>query len=149
PQAMPDLWVALSSLAAVGFFLRAARAGATASGGLAADEAPAGEAPAHRTPAVVLPARLNWGALAGLTVCGAIAALVRPGDALYLAVVLGIAILAVRQWRRLALLAAVVIGFGAGAADWVIEAYLRFGGPLHRLHEAGAEQGGFGFHFGL
>jgi hypothetical protein len=121
PQAMPDLWVALSSLAAVGFFLQAARADGTS-------------------------ARHSWGALAGLTVCGAFAALVRPGDALYLAAVLGIAVLAIRQWRRWDLLAAVVVGFAAGAAEWVIEAYVSFGGPLNRLHEAGAEQGGFGFH---
>jgi len=121
PQAMPDLWVALSSLAAVGFFLQAVRADGTS-------------------------ARHSWGALAGLTFCGAFAALVRPGDALYLAAVLGIAVLAVRQWRRWDLLAAVVLGFAAGAAEWVIEAYLSFGGPLNRLHEAGAEQGGFGFH---
>jgi hypothetical protein len=55
-------------------------------------------------------------------------------------------VLAVRQWRRWDLLAAVVVGFAAGAAEWVIEAYISFGGPLNRLHEAGAEQGGFGFH---
>ena len=54
-----------------------------------------------------------------------------------------------RQWRQWQLLAAVVVGFAAGAADWVIEAYVRFGGPLNRLHEAGAEQGGFGLHFAL
>lgn len=139
PQAMPDLWVALSSLAAVGFFLQAARSGTAASDG----------APVQRTSADVPSAGHNWGALAGLTACGAIAALVRPGDALYLAAVLSITVLAVRRWRRWDLLAAVVIGFAAGAADWVIEAYLRFGGPLNRLHEAGAEQGGFGFHFAL
>ena len=107
------------------------------------------EALVQRTSADVRSAGHNWGALAGLTACGAIAALVRPGDALYLAAVLGVAVLAVRRWRRWDLLAAVVIGFAAGAAEWVIEAYLRFGGPLNRLHEAGAEQGGFGFHFAL
>jgi hypothetical protein len=123
PQAMPDLWVGLSGLAAVGFFLRAAR-------------------PTRRT-------RPAWGALCGLAGCVAIAALVRPGDALYLAAALGIAVLVVRKWRRWPLLAAVVAGFAAGAADWVIEAYLRFGGPLARLRAAGAEQGGFGLHFAL
>jgi hypothetical protein len=136
PQAMPDLWVALTSLAAVGFFLQAARADSLASGAALGPDTPAGGTSA----------RHNWGALAGLTVCGAIAALVRPGDALYLAAVLGIAVVAVRQWRRWDLLAAVVVGFAAGAAEWVIEAYVSFGGPLNRLHEAGAEQGGFGFH---
>jgi hypothetical protein len=34
----------------------------------------------------------------------------------------------------------------AGCADWIAEAYWRFGGPLARLHAAGAEQGGFGLH---
>jgi len=131
PQAMPDLWVAFSSLAAVGLFLQAAGSGAPAADGGQGDR----------------PTR--WRALAGLTASVAIAALVRPGDALYLAAALGAAVIAVRQWRRWQLLAAVVIGFVAGAADWVIEAYIRFGGPLNRLHEAGAEQGGFGFHFAL
>jgi len=136
PQAMPDLWVAFSSLAAVGLFLQAAGPGARGTAASTADGAPG-------------PGPTRWGALAGLTACVAIAALVRPGDALYLAAALGIAVIAVRQWRRWQLLAAVVIGFAAGAADWVIEAYVRFGGPLNRLHEAGAEQGGFGFHFAL
>jgi hypothetical protein len=131
PQAMPDLWVAFSSLAAVGLFLQAAGSGAPAS------DSGQGDRPTR------------WRALAGLTASVAIAALVRPGDALYLAAALGVAVIAVRQWRRWQLLAAVVIGFVAGAADWVIEAYIRFGGPLNRLHEAGAEQGGFGFHFAL
>jgi hypothetical protein len=133
PQAMPDLWVAFSSLAAVGLFLQAAGAGA---GATATDKALAASS-------------TRWSLLAGLAACVAIAALVRPGDALYLAAALGIAVIVVRQWRRWQLLAAVVVGFAAGAADWIIEAYVRFGGPLNRLHEAGAEQGGFGFHFAL
>ena len=132
PQAMPDLWVAFSSLAAVGLFLRACRS---------ADETATARGDSQ--------ARPSWRALAGLAGCVAIAALVRPGDALYLAAALGIAVIVVRQWRRWQLLAAVAGGFVAGAADWIIEAYVRFGGPLSRLHEAGAEQGGFGFHFAL
>jgi hypothetical protein len=133
PQAMPDLWVAFSSLAAVGLFLQAAGAGA---------EAPAADSGSGASPT-------RWGVLAGLAACVAFAALVRPGDALYLAAALGIAVIAVRRWRRWQLLIAVVTGFAAGAADWILEAYVRFGGPLNRLHEAGAEQGGFGFHFAL
>jgi len=131
PQAMPDLWVAFSSLAAVGLFLQAVGA-----------RAPSGDAAPQARPT-------RWGALAGLTVCVAIAALVRPGDALYLAAVLGIAVITVRRWRRWQLLAAVVAGFAAGAVEWVIEAYVRFGSAVNRLHEAGAEQGGFGFHFAV
>ena len=37
----------------------------------------------------------------------------------------------------------------AGGAEWVVEAYARFGGIASRLHAAGAEQGGFGLHFAL
>jgi hypothetical protein len=121
PQAMPDEWVGFSSLAAVGLFLQAAGA----------------------------PRRPAWGALTGLAAAVAIAALVRPGDALYLAGVLVIAVLVVRGWRQWPLLAATLVGFAAGSLEWVIEAYVRFGGVLARLRAAGAEQGGFGLHLGF
>jgi hypothetical protein len=132
PQAMPDEWVAFAGLAAVGFFLRAAGPAGPAelAGG-------AGRAGGSR------------GALAGLAASLAVASLVRPGDALYLSVALVIAIAVVPRWRNWRLLAAAGAGFAAGAADWVVEAYLRFGGPLARLHAASAEQGGFGLHLGL
>lgn len=151
PQAMPDLWVALSSLAATGLFLHAAGP-AGASGASAVDAAggtAAGTGPAAVSVPAAGPRRPRLALLAGLAACVAVAALVRPGDALYLAAALGIAVIAVPRWRQWQLLAAVVAGFAAGAAQWVIEAYLRFGGPLNRLHEAGAEQGGFGLHFAL
>jgi hypothetical protein len=123
PQAMPDGWVAFSVLAAVGLFLRAA--------GRRADPA------------------AGRGALAGLSACIAVAALVRPGDALFVAVALVVAVLAVPRWRQPSLLAAVALGFLAGAAEWVIEAYVRYGGALARLHAAASEQGGFALHPGL
>jgi len=44
---------------------------------------------------------------------------------------------------------AVAGGLLAGGAEWVIEAYARFGGVVGRLRAAGAEQGGFGLHFAL
>jgi hypothetical protein len=44
---------------------------------------------------------------------------------------------------------AVAAGLVAGGAEWVVEAYARFGGVFARLHAAGAEQGGFGLHFAL
>ena len=119
PQAMPDEWAALSGLAAVGFFLRAA----------------VGQG--HR------------GALAGLTISLALAALFRPGDAIFLAAPLVLAVITVRAWRRWQLLACVVAGTAAGAAEWVIEAYPRFGDPLARLHAASREQGGLGLHVAL
>lgn len=134
PQAMPDLWVAFSALAAVGFFLRAA------------GEATARSVPLTGAGAVARPSRGN---LAGLAACIGVAALVRPGDALYLGGALGIAVLAVRAWRSWPLLVAIAAGFVAGAVEWVIEAYVRFGSPQRRLHLAGLEQGGFGFHFAI
>jgi hypothetical protein len=133
PQAMPDLWVALSAVAAVGLFLQAARA---------LGWRQAGE------PAVA-PARRPWARLAGLAACIAGAALVRPGDAVFLTVPLVAATAVVRAWRRWQLAAAAVAGLAAGGAEWVAEAYQRFGGPLARLHAAGAEQGGFTLHFAV
>jgi hypothetical protein len=90
--------------------------------------------------------KLDWRWLAGLAGCVAIAALVRPGDAVFLAGALVLAVLVVRAWRRWQLVVAIAAGLAAGCAEWVVEAYLRFGNPVHRLHLAGAEQGGFGFH---
>ena len=116
PQAMPDVWSALGSLAAVGFFLRYAGR-------------PAG-----------------WRNLAGLGGCVAAVALVRPGDSVYLAVPLIAAVLVVREWRRWELAAAVTGGLVIGGVEWVIEAMARFGGLFARLHTAGAEQSGFGLH---
>ncbi len=123
PQAMPDEWVAFSALAAVGLFLRAAARGQ------------------RNQPARAL--------LAWLAACLGITALVRPGDAVFLLAALVLAALAVPAWRQWPLLVAIVAGFAAGSVEWIIEAYVRFGGPLARLHAAGAEQGGFGLHFAL
>ena len=85
-------------------------------------------------------------ALAGLAASVAFVTLVRPGDAVYLAVPLLAAAVIRRRWRPAA---AVAGGLLAGGAEWVIEAYTRFGGVAGRLREAGAEQGGFGLHFAL
>ncbi|HMD91712.1 MAG TPA: hypothetical protein VKG80_03630 [Trebonia sp.] len=86
-------------------------------------------------------------ALAGLGASVAFVTLVRPGDAVYLAAPLVVAaILIWRSWPRAAV---VVGGLVAGGAEWVVEAYARFGGIASRLHAAGAEQGGFGLHFAL
>jgi hypothetical protein len=85
--------------------------------------------------------------LGGLGASVAFVTLVRPGDAVYLAAPLAVASVAVwRQWRAVAVIAA---GLLAGGAEWVAEAYARFGGIGARLRAAGAEQGGFGLHFAL
>jgi hypothetical protein len=122
PQAMPDVWSALGGLAAVGCFLRWPRE----SGRRAA----------------------TW--LGGLGVSVAFVTLVRPGDAVCLAVPLLAAAAWWRRWRAALLISGVVVaGLLAGGAEWVAEAYARFGGIAARLHAAGAEQGGFGLHFAL
>ncbi len=123
PQAMPDEWVAFAVLASTGLFLAAA-------GGDRAGPPPRG-------------------ALIGLAGCVGLAALLRPLDAVFITIALVGAALAVRSWRRWQLIAATLTGLAAGGAQWVIEAYVRFGGPLARLHAAGAEQGGLGLHLGL
>ena len=87
----------------------------------------------------------RW-ALGGLGVSVAFVTLVRPGDAVYLAAPLVAAAAGWRNWRPVA---AIGCGLLAGGAEWVIEAYVRFGGITSRLHAAGAEQGGFGLHFAL
>jgi hypothetical protein len=84
--------------------------------------------------------------LAGLATSVAFVTLVRPGDALYLAAPLLAAAVIRRHWRPAV---AVAGGLLAGGAEWVIEAYARFGGVISRLRAAGAEQGGFGLHFAL
>ena len=129
PQAMPDMWSAVGCLAAVGCFLRWVQArghGQTGRDG----------------------ARGRW-ALAGLGASIAFVTLVRPGDAVYLSVPLLVSIIAVTAWRCWPPAAAIAAGLLAGGAEWVAEAYARFGGITARLHAAGAEQGGFGLHFAL
>ncbi|MFB7269254.1 hypothetical protein [Streptomyces sp. NPDC056244] len=116
PQAMPNLWAALGSLFAAGCFLRAARD------------------PSDRA------------ALAGLGGGMAFVALMRPSDALWLALPLGVAALVVPAWRRTALLLVLVAGTALGCAQWVVEAYTDFGGLLARLRRASEIQGHLGWH---
>jgi len=124
PQAMPDIWSALGGLAAAGCFCRWAFS----------DGGPR--------------------ALAGLGVSVAFVTLVRPGDAVYLCVpllvVAGVGAFVAGGFARYGAAAGVIVGgLAAGGAEWVIEAYARFGGIGRRLRAAGAEQGGFGLHFAL
>ncbi|MCX4819334.1 hypothetical protein OG883_05325 [Streptomyces sp. NBC_01142] len=111
PQAMPNLWVALGSLATVGCFLRAARD------------------------------RSDLAALAGLGAGVAFVALMRPSDALWLALPLAAAALLVRAWRRPVLLLVLGAGAALGCAEWVIEAYAGYDGLVARLRRASEIQG--------
>ncbi|MCL6297211.1 hypothetical protein [Streptomyces kronopolitis] len=123
PQEMPNLWVAYAALAATGCFLRAVR-----------------QPPRQLAP------RAGRGAAAGLAAAVAFAALMRPTDAVWLAVPLFAAALCVPDWRRPAVLLGLPAGLALGCAEWITEAYLHYGGLLARLREAGRIQGGLGWH---
>ncbi|MGX1479613.1 UNVERIFIED_CONTAM: hypothetical protein RKD50_008421 [Streptomyces canus] len=113
PQAMPNYWVAVGALGAVGCFLRA-----------------------RHSP------RALWGVVAGV----ALMAWMRPTDAVWVALPLLVAA-AVGRLPRSAL--ALVAGLVAGGAQWVIEAYVSYGGLAERLLEASRIQGGLGGHFAV
>ncbi|MFE4955375.1 hypothetical protein ACFRCW_14965 [Streptomyces sp. NPDC056653] len=119
PQAMPNLWVALCALTAVGCFLRAA-----------------GDRGDRR-------------ALVGLCLALAAAALLRPSDAVWLSLPMATAGLVVRRWRRPGLLAVLVAGLTLGGAPWIVEAYLSYGGVAARLHRSSAIEGGIGWHLAI
>ncbi|MFF3753084.1 hypothetical protein ACFYYH_21880 [Streptomyces sp. NPDC002018] len=116
PQVMPNLWVALGSLCAVGCFLRAARD------------------------------RSDRPALAGLGGAVAFVALMRPSDALWLALPLAAVVPLVREWRRPVLPLVLAAGVAAGCAPWVVEAYTAYGGLTARLRRASEIQGHLGWH---
>ncbi|HEX6469451.1 MAG TPA: hypothetical protein VF069_10175 [Streptosporangiaceae bacterium] len=84
-------------------------------------------------------------ALAGVAAGLALAALARPGDAFWVALPLLAVALGVRSRRRPALIGAIVAGLVAGGGPWVVEAFVRFGGPLQRLRETGRVEGGMGW----
>ncbi|MET7696446.1 hypothetical protein [Streptomyces sp. NPDC005485] len=81
-----------------------------------------------------------WGVLAG----AALMAWMRPMDAVY--VVLPLLVLALRRPRLLAVL---VAGLLAGAGEWVIEAYMSYGGLAQRLSDASRIQRGLGWHLAV
>lgn len=114
-QAMPNLWVAYGAMISVGCFLRAARD------------------PSDR----LAPVGLGGGV--------ALVALMRPGDAFWLVLPLALAAAAVRAWRRPALFLVLAAGAVLGSAEWIIEAYVRYGGLFPRLARASEIQGHLGW----
>ncbi|MET7937361.1 pyridoxamine 5'-phosphate oxidase family protein [Streptomyces sp. NPDC005322] len=111
PAVMPNLWVALGAVAAVGWFLRV---------------------PDERNARWWLAA-----VLAGVT-------LVRTPDGGWLGLPLLAAAAFVRAWRPA--LPAIVGGLVLGAAQWIGEAYDRFGGIGERLRVSSDVEGGMGLH---
>lgn len=124
--AMPNHYLAMAAVGAVGCFLLAT----------------APVVPASHGPGRPWRAARPIGPLVGLAGALGVAALMRPNDAVWLAVPLLLAALAVPAWRRPAPAVAITTGLAAGLVPWAIEAQVRFGGVRQRLHEAGAIQGG-------
>jgi hypothetical protein len=118
-QVMPNYYAALGAVAATAFFLRCRRG-----------------------------VDSRW-PLIGLAVAVGFTALVRPTDSLWLAASLGVCWLAVPAWRRTAVGAALLAGLIAGWTPWIIEAFVRFGGPAARLHAASHSVGGGRVHLDL
>jgi hypothetical protein len=119
-QVYPDWWGALGVLALTGLFLQAV------SGRL--------------RPGVVLPLI----ALASLIIV-----LMRPQNIVF---IMGPAILAavvVPAWRNRRVLIAMAVGAGLGVLEWVIGAYVWYGGLGTRLHEAAQEPPAFSLYFSL
>jgi hypothetical protein len=117
PQAMPNLWVALAGVAAVGFFLRAGGPGAS-----------------------------RW-TLVGLGGAVAAATFFRAPDGGWLALPMLAVCAVARRRRRPWVAVALVAGLAAGAAQWVVEAYLRWGGVGPRLRVSSATEGSMGAHW--
>ena len=116
PQAMPNYWVAVGGSATVGFFLHA-RSDRTRRGAL-------------------------WGVAAG----AALMAWMRPTDAVWVTLPLLALVLFVRPRRQLRLLLALATGLAAGAIEWIVEAYVDYGGVGARLAAGSRIQGGLGLH---
>ncbi|MFF0794418.1 hypothetical protein [Streptomyces spiralis] len=87
--------------------------------------------------------RHDRAALWGLVGGSALMAWMRPMDAVWAVLPLLALALLRRRWRPLA---ALLAGLVAGSAEWVVEAYVSYGGLLQRLSDGSAIQGGLGWH---
>ncbi|KOG42637.1 hypothetical protein AQJ84_32615 [Streptomyces resistomycificus] len=83
-----------------------------------------------------------WGVAAG----AALMALMRPTDAVWVVLPLLVLVVVARRWR---LATALVGGLVAGAGQWVIEAFVSYGGLGRRLSDASDIQGGLGLHLAV
>ena len=119
-QVYPDLWGGFGALAITGLLLQAV---------------------AHRVrPGVVLPA---------IAFVAFVIVMMRPQNIVFVLAPTFLAPIVVRDWRQPRLLVAMIIGAALGVIEWVVEAYLWFGGLTNRIHLAGQEPPTFGLHFSL
>jgi hypothetical protein len=78
----------------------------------------------------------TWAPRAGLAVALAFTALMRPFDAVWVGLPLLAAAAVKRRWAPMV---TALVGLAAGGGEWIVEAYLSYGGPLSRLHAAGSD----------
>jgi hypothetical protein len=119
-QIYPDWWGALAVLALTGLLLQAFNRTMRSS--------------------VVLPL---------IAVASLVIVLMRPQNVVF---IMGPAILAallVPGWRQPRVFAAMAVGFALGCLEWIIGAYVSYGGLAARLHEAGQEPPGYSLYFSL
>ena len=79
----------------------------------------------------------TWWRIASVGAVATFITIVRPTDSVLVLAPLFACALAVSRLRRLKVLGAIAVGSAIGWLPWIIEAYLRFGGPLSRLHGRG------------
>ena len=84
----------------------------------------------------------TWWRIASVGAVATFITIVRPTDSVLVLAPLFACALAVSRLRRLKVLVAIAVGSAIGWLPWIIEAYIRFGGPLSRLH--GGETAGPG-----
>ncbi|WP_405593877.1 hypothetical protein [Streptomyces sp. NBC_01092] len=90
--------------------------------------------------------RLDEWALRGVLVGAVLMAWMRPTDAVWVTLPLLVLAAVARHWRLGAALAA---GLVAGGVQWVIEAYISYGGLRERLNEASRIQGDLGWNLAV
>jgi hypothetical protein len=95
-----------------------------------------------RTRADRVDRRALWGVLAG----AALMAWMRPTDAVWVALPLLVLAVVARHWRLGGALAA---GLVAGGVQWVIEAFVSYGGLRERLNQASRIQGDLGWNLAV
>ena len=89
----------------------------------------------------------TWWRLASVGAAAGFITLVRPTDSMLVLAPLVACSLGVRRLRRLPVLVAIALGSALGWLPWIVEAYLRFDGPLARLRAGEtAGPGGLNLH---
>jgi hypothetical protein len=119
-QVYPDWWGALGVLALTGLFLHAVNG--------------------SMSQRVVLPL---------IAVASLVIALMRPQNVVFLMGPAILAALVVRRWRKPKVLAAMGVGVAAGFLEWLLGAYLWFGGLSERIQLAGQEPPPLHLYFAL